>query len=214
MCDQKVLLAKGSFLFRIGGISRSMRKAIPVLALLLMLLMLPSTFGQNSNSGASGGKISGDAAVPGRKKTVPKPTPNTVPKPTPNQDKPWYSPCGVYYKNRADITAESTLNDKWFSLGESANKHFFYNPRKTSCDAKTGVLKSWIKEDHKNTDSNYALVLYEFKCKTNQLRVKTVIEYDKTGGVLETTNHDGDPWQDVAPGTAGVVILRTVCRRP
>ena len=187
-----------------------MRKAIPVLAL---LLMLASTFGQNSNSGASGGKISGGTAAPARKKTVPKRTPNQD-KPTPNQDKPWYSPCGVYYKNRADITAASNLDDKWFSLGESANKHFFYNPRKTSCDAKTGVLKSWLKEEHKNTDSNFALVLYEFKCKTNQLRVKTVIEYDKTGGVLETTNNDGDPWQDVAPGTAGVVILRTVCRRP
>ena len=52
------------------------------------------------------------------------------------------------------------------------------------------------------------------KCKTNQLRVKTVIEYDKTGRVLETSNHDNDPWEDVAPRTAGEVMLRTVCRRP
>ena len=191
-----------------------MRKAIPVLALLLMLLMSSSTFGQNSNSRASGGKISEDAAAPGRKKTVSKSTTNTASKPAPKQDKPSYSPCGFYYKNRADMSGDSNLDDKWFSLGESANKHFFYNPRKTSCDAKTGVLKSWLKEEHKNSDSNFALVLYELKCKTNQLRVKTVIEYDKTGGVLETTNHDGDPWVDVAPGTAGVVILRTVCRRP
>ena len=197
-----------------------MRKAIPVLA--AALLMWSSASGQNSNSGAAGGKISEDSAAPARKKAVPKATPNTVlkttpntvPKATPKQDKPWSSPCGVYYKNRADMTAESNLDDKWFSLGESVNRHFWYNPRKSSCDAKTGVLKSWIKEDHKNTDSNYALVLYEFKCKPNQMRVKTVIEYDKTGGVLGTTNHDGDPWQDVAPGTAGVVILKTVCRRP
>ncbi len=112
------------------------------------------------------------------------------------------------------MIAESNLADKWFSLGESANKHFWYNPRKTSCDAKTSMLKSWIKEEHKNTDSNYALVLYEFKCKTNQLRVKTVIEYDKSGDILETTNHDGDPWQDAAPRTAGETMLRTVCRRP
>lgn len=180
-----------------------MRKAIPVLAL---LLMLSSSFSQNSNSGPSGGKVSEDKPAPAKKKTVPKPTPN--------QDKPWYSPCGVYYKNRADMIGESSLDDKWFSLGESANKHFWYNPRKTSCDTKTSVLKSWIKEEHKNTDSNFALVLYEFKCKANQLRVKTLIEYDKAGAVLETTNHDRDPWHDVAPGTAGVVILKTVCRRP
>lgn len=99
-------------------------------------------------------------------------------------------------------------------MGESANKHFWYNPGRTTCDAKTSVLKSWIKEDHKNSDGNYALVLYEMKCKTDQLRVKTVIEYDRTGAVLETTNHADDTWQDVAPRTAGEVMLRTACRRP
>ena len=117
-------------------------------------------------------------------------------------------PCGVYAKN------PSSLTDKWFSLGESANKHFWYNPHKTTCDAKTSVLKSWIKEDHKNTDGNYALVLYEMKCKSNQLRVKTVIEYDRAGGVLETNDRGDDTWQDVAPGTAGEVMLRNICRRP
>jgi hypothetical protein len=76
------------------------------------------------------------------------------------------------------------------------------------------VLKSWIKEDHKNSDGNYALVLYEMKCKSNQLRVKTVIEYDGVGGVLETNNHGDDPWQDVAPRTAGEVMIGTACRRP
>ena len=64
-----------------------------------------------------------------------------------------------------------------------------------------------MKEEHKNTDGDFALVLYEFKCKTNQLRVKTVIEYDNTGGVLETNNHEDDTWQDVAPGTAGEVVI-------
>jgi hypothetical protein len=180
-----------------------MRKTIFVLTL---FLMLSSSFGQNSNSGALGGKIIEDKTVPAKKKPVPKPTSN--------QDKPSYSPCGVYHKNSADMSAESNLSDKWFSLGQSADRHFWYNPHKTSCDAKTGALKSWIKEEHKNTDSNYALVLYEFKCKTNQMRVKTVIEYDKTGSVLETNNHEGDTWQEVAPATAGEVILRTVCRRP
>ena len=112
------------------------------------------------------------------------------------------------------MSAESNSADKWFSLGESANKHFWYNPHRTSCDTKSGVLNSWIKEEHKNTDGDFALVLYEFKCKTNQIRQKTVIEYDKTGAVLETNNHEDDAWQDVAPGTAGETMLRTVCRRP
>lgn len=180
-----------------------MRKAILVLTL---LSVLPSSFGQNSNSGASGGKTSDSAASPAKKKSVPKP----APKP----EGPIVSPCGVYYKNRSDMSADANASDKWFSLGESPNRHFFYNPRRTTCEAKTTVLKSWIKEEHKNTDSNYAMVLYEFKCKANQMRVKTVIEYDKTGSVLETNNHDDDPWQDVAPGTAGETIIRTVCHRP
>jgi hypothetical protein len=184
-----------------------MRKPIFVLAL---LLLSTSAFGQTANDEALGGKTNeGKPAptAPARKKPAPKPTSN--------QSKPLSSPCGVYYKNRADMTAESGLANKWFSLGQSANKHFWYNPHRTTCDAKTGALKSWIKEDHKNTDGNYALVLYELKCKTNQLRVKTVIEYDSTGGVLETNNHgDDDPWQDAAPGTAGEVMLRTVCRQP
>jgi len=185
-----------------------MLKAILFLSFLLVSLSwfspLTSSFGQNSNSGASGGKTS-DKAVPDKKKPAPKPASNL--------DRPTYSPCGVYYKDHADMIAESNLGDKWFSLGESASRHFWYNPHKTNCDAKTGVLKSWIKEEHKNTGGNFALVLYEFKCKTNQIRVKTLIEYDAAGSVLETNNHD-DPWQEVAPETAGVTIIKTACRRP
>ena len=179
-----------------------MRKPLIVLT---FLLLSSASFAQGSNE-ALGGKTTENKATPATKRPTAKAAVTS--------DKPFYSACGVYYKNRADMSGESRLDDQWFSLGESANKHFWHNPRKTACDAKTSVLKSWIKEDHKNTDSNYALVLYEFKCKTNQLRVKTVIEYDKTGGVLETNNHGEDAWQDAAPRTAGEVMLRTVCRRP
>jgi len=180
-----------------------MRKLILVLAL---LLVLTSSFGQTANNEILGGKTSESKTTPARNKPAPKPTSN--------RDKPFYSPCGAYYRSHGEMIAESNLSDKWFSLGQSANKHFWYNPHKTTCDAKTGVLKSWMKEEHKNTDGNFALVLYEFKCKTNQIRVKTVIEYDNAGGVLETTNHEDDTWQDVAPGTAGETMIRTVCRRP
>jgi hypothetical protein len=178
-----------------------------VIVILVLLFVSPSSFAQNNNSGASGGRTSDSKIItPAKKKPVPKPASK--------QDKPVVSPCGVSYRTSADMSAESNASDKWFSLGQSANKHFWYNPHKTTCDAKTGVVKTWMKEEHKNTDGDYALVLYEFKCKTNQIREKTVIEYDRTGSVLETTNHDDETWQDVAPGTAGEVMLRTVCRRP
>jgi hypothetical protein len=180
-----------------------MRTPILVLAL---LVVSTSSFGQTANNEALGGKTTPVNTAPARKKSVPKPASN--------RDKSLYSPCGVYYKNRAEMIGQSNLSDKWFSLGESVNKHFWYNPRRTTCDAKTSVLKTWIKEGHKNTDGNFALVLYEMKCSANQLRVKTVIEYDRTGGVLDTTNREDDTWQDVAPGTAGEVMVRTACRRP
>lgn len=184
-----------------------MRKVILVLA---VLLVCSSSFGQDANNQALGGKTSD--SKPASKPAPPKK--KVVAKPAPNQDKSSYSPCGVYYKSRAEMIAQSNLADKWFSLGESANKHFWYNPHRTNCDAKTSVVKTWIKEDHKNSDGDYALVFYEFKCAANQIRVKTVIEYDDTGSVLDTNNHADDPWQEVAPGTAGETIIRTVCRRP
>src|SRR5205814_1254135 len=158
----------------------------------------PSAFAQSNNE-PMGGKVSDPKTTPGTTK-------KTVSKPSAKPNKPVSSPCA----NRADVNAA----DKWFSLGESASKHFWYNPSKTTCDAKTGVVKSWLKEEHKNTDSNYALVLYEFKCNANQNRVNTVIEYDNTGEVLETNKHENDPWQDVAPGTAGATMIKTACHRP
>src|SRR5262245_39478096 len=177
-----------------------------------LLLIATSSFAQTVNSeSVGGGKTTTDKSAAPTTKTTPK---KSTPKRTTTVDKPLSSPCGVYYKNRADMTAEANLPNQWFSLGQSTSNHFWYNPRKTNCEVQTGVLKSWIKEEHKNTGGDYAMVLYEMKCRSDQLRVKTVIQYDRTGNVLETTNNDDDePFQDVAPGTAGVTMLKTACRR-
>jgi hypothetical protein len=175
---------------------------------LAILFVTTSSFAQTANNEPLGGKINDSKPPP----TNNKPSATTKKAPPKRTANPALSsPCG---RNSADIIGESAT-DKWFSLGQSASKHFWYNPHRTACDAKTSVLKSWIKEVHKDTDGNFALVLYEMKCKTNQLRVKTVIEYDSAGGLLETNNKpDDEPWQDVAPGTAGEVMMRTACRRP
>ncbi len=182
-----------------------------------LLLMLSSAFAQTANNeSVGGGKTAKDKPATTTTTPTTKAAPKKVtPKRTATVDKSLSSPCGVYYKNRADMTSESNLPNQWLSLGQSSNNHFYYNPRKTNCDAQTGVLKTWIKEEHKNTEGDFALVLYEMKCRSDQLRVKTVIQYDRAGNVLETTNHDADePFQDVAPGTAGVTMLKTACRRP
>lgn len=179
----------------------------PLFVFALLLAMSATAFAQHANE-VLGGKIGTD------KPTTAPIAKKPVSKTTSNRGAPLYSACGVYYKNRADMSAESSLGDKWYSLGQSANKRFWYNPRKTTCDSKTAVLNTWIKEEHKNTDGNYALVLYEMKCRSDQLRVKTVIEYDKNGNLLETNNDQDENWQNVAPGTAGEVMMKTVCRRP
>ena len=178
-----------------------------------LVLLATSAFAQTANNeSVGGGKTATEKPATAPAKAAPK---KTSPKRTATVDKPLSSPCGVYYKDRADMIAESNLPNQWSSLGQSANNHFWYNPRKTTCDAQSGVLKSWIKEEHKNTDGDFALVLYEMKCRSDQLRVKTVIQYDRAGNVLETTNRDDDePFQDVAPGTAGVTMLKTACRTP
>jgi len=181
----------------------------PFLVSALLLVMSTAAFAQHANDEVLGGKTTPDkpAAATTSKKPVSKATANRT-------AAALYSPCGVYYKNRADLSAESNLGDRWFSLGQSANKHFWYNPHKTTCDPKSAVLKTWIKEEHKNTEGNYALVLYEMKCRSDQLRVRTVIEYDKSGSVLETNNDQDENWQNVAPNTAGESMMKTVCRRP
>src|SRR5881394_1571834 len=130
-----------------------MRYTILVLTL---LLPLSSSFGQAGNNEPLGGKTSGSAAAPARNAPA-SGKKKPAPKPPPKQDRSAVSPCAEYNKTGSGSNAD----DRWFSLGESANKHFFYNPHRTTCEAKTGVLKSWLKEEHKNTDSDYALVLYE-----------------------------------------------------
>ena len=183
-----------------------MRTPILVTAL---LVLSTAVFAQHANEEVLGGKIIPEKTTSAPARTRTKPVSNT----SASRDKPFYSPCGVYYESHGDMLAESKLADNWFSLGQSANKHFWYNPRKTTCDPKTTVLKTWMKEDHKNTDGNYALVLYEMKCRSDQLRVKTVIEYDGAGSVLETNTDQDENWQSVAPGTAGEVMMKTACRR-
>ena len=179
----------------------------PLLVSALLLVMSTAALAQHAN------EVLGGRVTPDKPTTAPT-SKKPVSKATTSRNTPLYSPCGVYYKSRADMSADSNRGDKWFSLGQSANKHFWYNPHKTTCDATSTVLRTWIKEEHKNTDGDYALVLYEMKCRADQLRVRTVIEYDKTGSLLETNNEPDQNWQNVAPGTAGEVMMKTVCRRP
>src|SRR5689334_4724193 len=100
----------------ISDINRSMRT--PFLVAAILLIVSTAALAQHANDEVLGGKTTPDK--PTSSTTSKKP----VSKATASRTAPLYSPCGVYYKNRSDMSAESNLGDKWFSLGQSANKRF------------------------------------------------------------------------------------------
>jgi len=177
-----------------------MRKAILASMFLAVALV---AFGQHGKS-----QMGGKTASKSKAKSKPKSKPST----DLNLDAGlvWVSPCGVYYKSEFD---QYVTEDKWIFIGETSSEHFWYNTDKMDCDSQTSLLKSWVKDTHNGTDLKYALVLYELKCKTNQMRVRTVIEYDKNGNVLRTDPLD-EAWQDSIPESIGETILKSICRRP
>jgi hypothetical protein len=67
---------------------------------------------------------------------------------------------------------------------------------------------------HLNTDLKYALVLYELNCKTDELRVVSVTEYDKDGHVIESRQYNDPAWSDAVPESIGEEILKIACRKP
>lgn len=161
-----------------------MRKAILLSILLLAAVM---TFGQH------------------RKTAKPKAKPKPVAK--------WeqYTPCGVYYKDIIDFMDDSDKG--WRLVGETDTDLTYYNSDKERC-MDGGILKIWIKRTHRNTDSKYGLVLYELKCKTDELRVKSITEYDKNGHVLQSDEYSDISWSDVIPDSMGEAIMKAVCRTP
>ena len=138
--------------------------------------------------------------------------PKAKPKPTATKSK-WekYTPCGVYYKTVDDFIND--LGHGWRNIGQTKTDEIWYDSDKERC-TDNGILKVWIKEKHKDTDLKYGLILYELKCKTDELRVKSRTEYQKDGRVLDSDEYPNSSWSDVIPDSMGEEIMKTVCRRP
>jgi hypothetical protein len=164
-----------------------MLKAILAIILLFMAVL---TFGQQ------------------RKATKPK----AKPQPTAAKLK-WepYTPCGVYYKDVIDFMDD--FDKGWRFIGQTKTDQIWYDSDRERC-TDNGILKAWIKEMHIGTDLKYALVLYELKCKTDELRVKSRTEYERDGHVLESDEYQNESWSDVIPDSIGDSIMKTVCRTP
>lgn len=143
-----------------------------------------------------------------RKTTKPK----TKPK-HPASEAKWeqYTPCGVYYKDVLDFMSD--LNKEWQLVGTTKSDEIFHDPDRTRC-TENGILKAWIKRMHKASGLKYSLVLYELKCKTDELRVRSTTEYDKDGAVLESDDSSNSSWSDAVPESVGEMILKAACRTP
>lgn len=172
-----------------------MRKAILILSLLILCAL---AFGQGGRT-----KHAGKAGV----KTKPKPTPS--PKQPKLKDGPFYTPCGVYYKDWGELFNE--IGKGWKFIGESKTDHLWYDSDKSRC-TDGGILKAWIKQMHLGSDLQYALVLYELKCNADQYRIVSVTEYNEVGAVLSSDKSDDADWRDVVPESVAEVILKAVCR--
>ena len=177
-----------------------MRKAILILTPLMAFSL---TLAQSTPSGKVG------------KPTRPSQSKPKSTKPKAKAKSTWqsYTPCGVYYKDVEDFVSD--FNKGWQPVTETNDNHFLYDADTERCEASTGVLKVWVKvlRVGEKIAGRYALVQYELKCKTDELRIKSRTEYDKGGNVLEIGSLD-DSWSDVIPGSVGAAILKIVCRTP
>ncbi len=175
-----------------------MRSAI--LASILLTLAL-AAFGQHRKPEPLGGKTNSKTKRPPKPKATPAKT----------SDKSYTDPCDVYYKDFGEMVDELNLPDKWLPLAETSTTEFLYNPRKITCFSDIKTIRAWIKEEHRNADSKYALVLYEVKCSDRKLRVTSATEYDKDRNVLETSTFEDTAWEYPIPDSANEGVMNQIC---
>lgn len=122
------------------------------------------------------------------------------------------SPCGVPIPRYDDWLEERKT--EWRIVTESPTETHFYNTRKMLCD-KNGILKVWGKSIEKDTTKNlsYQIVRYELKCRSNQIKIVSGTDYDKSGKVLKLRTYDDPTWEDAIPDSIGEAILETICHK-
>lgn len=119
--------------------------------------------------------------------------------------------CGV--KKSLNQTLDE-VELEWRSVGPGTKSSYFYNTRKLECDAKTKTIKVWVKEIREPSQAKASMARYELNCRTEQLRLLTMVEYYENGEVSETFAPATPPkWQDVTPETIGSAIFIVACRK-
>ena len=136
-------------------------------------------------------------------------------KPTPKRpdiDRKAESDCGVLYSAREFV---EELKVEWRVAGETNDDVYYYNTKKMECVQ--GVLKAWVKQVAKETNSTkgispYSMQRVELNCRTAQIKLGAKTIYGKKGQVLGERPAEPD-WTDVVPDSLGEGIWETICRK-
>jgi hypothetical protein len=65
---------------------------------------------------------------------------------------------------------------------------------------------------NKSNIKNESKMLYEINCKESQLRIMSIIRYDKSGSV-ESNSSDAGNWLFIAPETIGECLQNIICKK-
>jgi hypothetical protein len=118
--------------------------------------------------------------------------------------------CGVR-KSIGQAIDEADL--EWRSAGPGIDAAYFYNTRKMDCNRKSKTLRVWVKEIRNGNTRTASMARYELNCRTEQIRILSMVSYYENGKVSDVFDPTNPKWQDVTPETIGSAILVTVCRK-
>jgi hypothetical protein len=103
-------------------------------------------------------------------------------------------------------------DDEWHYAGETSDATFYYNKPKSTCVR--GIFRVWVKSLFKGTaTTDHAMTRYELNCRSNQLRMISVVAYNKEGQVVDSATNAKAPWEDTIPDSVGESVWRSVCHR-
>jgi len=127
-----------------------------------------------------------------------------------------FAKCGVHFKAEERTIDDVLSYGSWTIVGSNPKLDiiYYYDEERTSC-GDDGILRTWIKRGAIKVQSSesFTLFRYELKCRSDQRRIITAIDYGETGKVLRSTKKKNAEWEDVVPDTFDEAILRKACHK-
>lgn len=123
--------------------------------------------------------------------------------------------------------------DKWWILSPGGARDVYMNKARITRTSSTKV-KAWVKlqlnrdqqsnfdryiDERKSAgfridnfdDYDYSLVLEEFDCSQNKLRILSTVDYDFHRNALDSRSTPNSTWFDIIPESVGEQMIRFVC---